>query len=119
MAFGNGLTAWRTRSIASPISKGRFALGLKRPQAFLVDPPHDRFDVWLFDRQVVQRIAGGDLSDQLGGGRLQTVELQPTPRAIGAYLARTAHEQRTGDVLGQIDPQGAPPTRPGPNPVEW
>src|SRR5216683_6828129 len=72
IAFGNGCTASRMRSTATSMSKGCFAT---RPvletflayrwfdstQASFVDVAHDRLDVGLFDGQVVQAVAGGDV----------------------------------------------------------
>src|SRR5437763_11305244 len=118
MALGNGLTASRTRSITTSISNGRFVLtriglsaivrdGLERAQAFLVDPAHDAFNVGLLDRQVLQAVAGSHLGDQLGGGSVQAVELQPSTRTVGAHLLGPRYAQRTRYVVGQVDHQRA------------
>src|SRR5437764_4135806 len=104
MALGNGLTASRTRSMTTSMSNGRFVLthvyqsaaarnGFERAQALFVDPADDAFDVGLLDRQVLQAVAGGDLGDQLGGGGVQAVELQPAARTVGAHLLGPRHAQ--------------------------
>ena len=88
--FGNGRTASRMRSMATSMSNGDFIRGLGTSCPFS-NAAHDRLDVGLLDRQVVQRIAGGDCGDQLGGGRLQAIELQPAARTVGAHFGGAAH----------------------------
>src|SRR5437870_5288358 len=73
----------------------------------LVDAPHDRLDIRLLDRQIVQSVARGDVGDQLRRGYFQTIELQPTARTIGPHFSRARHPQRVCHVVGQIDYQRA------------
>src|SRR6266702_3562120 len=88
--------------MATSMSKGRFRDAL---QAVLVNPPHDALDVRLLDRQVMQSVAQGDLGDQLGRVRFESIELQPATWTIRAYLPRTRHVQRTNPILRQVHDQ--------------
>jgi hypothetical protein len=66
------------RTRLSAVARSR----LERAEAFFVDPANDALDIWLFDGQVMQAVAAGNLGDQLGGGGLRAVELQPAARTI-------------------------------------
>src|SRR5882672_2001156 len=112
MARGNGLTASRTRSMATSISNPRLAaarsaavlaaafsdrrLVLNRGQSFQIDAADDALDVGFFDGQVVQWIARGNFGDQFGGGGFEAIELQPAAWAVSANLACTADLQSGG-----------------------
>src|SRR5690349_11973645 len=103
IAFGNGRTASRMRSIATSMSNGRLfeattdpALSavrssdgrflLNRAQAFLVDAADNAFDIRFFDRQIVDRVARSHLGDQLSSRRFNAIELEPASRTVGADL---------------------------------